>query len=179
MTENEDMQINLFGADTPFTKMCQEHYQATKEKTGKPSSQKQSALLRKRLPTIQCLKTGNGLKQAGSLEWVTMDNPFPWLGESMTLNIGECHNEGKEYAYWLTSPVLQHLGFCLTLNLSERPRKESHSELSEILVDNADEKFYLSAMACQGILNRAERRGKVLPETLKKTLESQAKRDSK
>ena len=63
-----------------------------------------------------------------------------WLGDSSTLNIGEC------------------------------PREESASLLSQILEDNAPEKYYLSARACQGILTRASRRGKTLPDLLQTAL---------
>ena len=81
---------------------------------------------------------------------------------------------GKDCAYWLTSQDLQRLGFCLTLNLSERPRLENPSLLSEILEPDADPKYMLSPKACLGILNRAERRGKELPPELKEALEIQA-----
>jgi hypothetical protein len=53
-----------------------------------------------------------------------------------------------------------------TLNTGEYPSVVVESTLSQILVPNAPEKYYLSARACQGILNRAERRGKKLPEVL-------------
>jgi hypothetical protein len=46
--------------------------------------------------------------------------------------------------------------------------------LSRILQDNVPKKYYLSPIACRGILNRAKRRGKTLPEILKTTLEKQA-----
>ncbi len=39
------------------------------------------------------------------------------------------------------------------------------------------EKYYLSAKACEGILRRAERRGKELPPMLKEALEQQIKRE--
>ena len=45
--------------------------------------------------------------------------------------------------------------------------------LSDILERNPDPKYNLSAKACQGMLRRAERRGKELPEILRKTLEAQ------
>lgn len=61
-------------------------------------------------------------------------------GELSTLNIGECHSVAVE------------------------------SRLSWILEDNVPEKYYLSAKACLGILNRASRRGKELPEILKTAL---------
>jgi hypothetical protein len=42
--------------------------------------------------------------------------------------------------------------------------------LWQILVVNAPERYYLSAKACQGILNRAKKRGKKLPEMLEEAL---------
>ena len=50
----------------------------------------------------------------------------------------------------------------------------AESHLSQILEDNPHPKYSLSAKACQGILRRAERRGKKLPETLQKALEKQS-----
>lgn len=47
------------------------------------------------------------------------------------------------------------------------------TKLSQILEENADPKYRLSARACQGILNRAERRGKELPKELREALEAQ------
>lgn len=64
----------------------------------------------------------------------------PWLGDSLTLNIGEC------------------------------PREESVSLLSWILQDDVPEKYYLSTKACRGILTRASRRGKKLQELLETAL---------
>jgi DNA (cytosine-5)-methyltransferase 1 len=63
-----------------------------------------------------------------------------WLGDSSMLNIGEC------------------------------PNAERESLLSWILEDNVPQKYYLSARACQGILTRASRRGKPLPEVLRQAL---------
>ena len=62
------------------------------------------------------------------------------------------------------------LGDSLTLNIGEFPNVENVSRLSQILEDNVPQKYYLSARACQGILVRASRRGKPLPELLKQAL---------
>lgn len=62
-------------------------------------------------------------------------------------------------------------GGSTTLNTGESPSDARGSTLSQILEANAPEKFCLSAKACQGILNRAERRGKVLPTMLREALE--------
>ena len=67
----------------------------------------------------------------------------------------------------------QLLGEYTMLSFGESPREENASLLSQILQDSAPQKFYLSAKACAGILNRAEKRGKELPEILKDALERQ------
>ena len=59
-------------------------------------------------------------------------------------------------------------------SFGEYPREENASRLSQILEECAPQKYYLSARACQGILNRAKRRGKNLPSELKAALEVQA-----
>ena len=59
----------------------------------------------------------------------------------------------------------------LTLNTGECPNVAVESTLSSILEANAPEKYYLSAKACEGILRRAERRGKELPTMLREALE--------
>lgn len=60
------------------------------------------------------------------------------------------------------------------LSIGEYPREEDVSILSQILVADAPEKYYLSQKACLGILRRASARGKELPELLKRALERQA-----
>ena len=59
-------------------------------------------------------------------------------------------------------------------SFGEYPKEENVSLLSQILEVNAHRKYYLSAKACQGILRRAEKRGKVLPPILKEALERQS-----
>lgn len=62
------------------------------------------------------------------------------------------------------------LGDSWTVNISESPNAERESLLSWILEDNVPQKYYLSARACQGILTRASRRGKPLPDILREAL---------
>lgn len=59
-------------------------------------------------------------------------------------------------------------------SFGESPREENVSRLSQILEDSPHPRYSLSAKACQGILNRAERRGKQLPEALEKALREQS-----
>ena len=62
------------------------------------------------------------------------------------------------------------LGDSFMLNIGESPREESVSLLSQILEVNVPQKYFLSARACQGILTRASRRGKKLPDLLQMAL---------
>ena len=59
-------------------------------------------------------------------------------------------------------------------SFGECPREENVSRLSAILEECPHPKYSLSAKACQGILNRAERRGKKLPEQLEAALRAQS-----
>lgn len=61
-------------------------------------------------------------------------------------------------------------------SFGESPKEENASHLSQILVDSPHPKYCLSEKACQGILNRAEKRGKELPDLLKKALLEQVTR---
>ena len=60
------------------------------------------------------------------------------------------------------------------LNIGESPNAAVESRLSQILEDSPPPKYYLSAKACQGILRRAERRGKDLSKLLKQVLIQQS-----
>jgi len=54
-----------------------------------------------------------------------------------------------------------------TLSTSEFHSAAAASSLSDILeVGDVPQRFYLSPKACSGILRRAEKRGKELPEAL-------------
>jgi hypothetical protein len=53
------------------------------------------------------------------------------------------------------------------------------SSLAAVLEDqNVLEKFYLSAKACEGILRRANRRGKTLPPALQEALVKQVSQNT-
>ena len=75
-------------------------------------------------------------------------------------------------ALWAMGGAL--LGAYTMHSFGECPKEENVSLLSQILVEEAHPKYSLSAKACQGILNRANRRGKKLPEILQTALEAQA-----
>lgn len=62
------------------------------------------------------------------------------------------------------------LGESWTVNILESPNAERESLLLQTLEDNVPQKYFLSARACQGILTRASRRGKPLPDILREAL---------
>lgn len=63
----------------------------------------------------------------------------------------------------------------MTRNTGESPNAAVESRLSQILEETPQEKYRLSAKACRGILCRAERRGKKLPEILERVLAAQSR----
>lgn len=66
------------------------------------------------------------------------------------------------------------LGEYMTRNTGESPNAAVESRLSQILEATPHTKYCLTARACQGILNRAARRGKDLPDMLKQALRMQS-----
>jgi len=75
---------------------------------------------------------------------------------------------------WPTSGIAS-LGGCLMLSTSEFPKGEGvSSSLADVLqTDSVQQKYYLSPKACEGILRRANRRGKTLPPALQEALVNQ------
>ena len=71
-------------------------------------------------------------------------------------------------AYWEMDTVLP--GGSMTLNTGESPNVVRESTLSQILQQNAPEKYSLSPIACAGIIRRAEKRNKTLPDMLREAL---------
>lgn len=67
-------------------------------------------------------------------------------------------------------------GECLMLRASESPSDAVECFLSDILETGGQlQRYYLSPRACQGILNRANRRQRILPAQLKEALEAQSR----
>lgn len=168
-------QLNFVDVGLWSGRTSQEPCQAEshKERTSKRSSKRSVVSSAKKPPLFLSLMRG-GPEPDASMAWETTVSPFPWHGESMMLSSGASRSVDGVSAYWLTSTGLRRQGYCLTLNLSERPREANHSRLSEILETDPDQKYRLSARACQGILNRAARRGKPLPKELEEALRAQS-----
>lgn len=76
-------------------------------------------------------------------------------------------------ARWMNSGIASH-GEYWTRNSSEWPSDAAVCFLSDILEPNPPQRFSLSPTACQGILNRAVKRGRSLPAELDAALRAQA-----
>ncbi len=74
--------------------------------------------------------------------------------------------------------VLESLGESSTRNFGECPNAAVVSFLSDVLIQNAPEKYYLTATACQSIQRNALARGNELPEVLACALHQQIQRAS-
>jgi len=96
----------------------------------------------------------------------------PFLKRSQTPKFQCLVLDDGQTPEWFESPevaVTSH-GASWTPNIGELPNAAVESSLSQILEQNVPPKYFLSAKACKGILNRAERRGKELPLMLKSAL---------
>ena len=75
---------------------------------------------------------------------------------------------------WANSGMGSPTGFW-TLSTSEWPKDAAVCSLSDVLeAGEVPQRFFLSATACKGILRRADKRGKALPEALKSALQAGA-----
>ena len=97
-------------------------------------------IVRPDAPDVPLPERGGGASQVASWDAVQPDALFPSLGDYTMRSFGAS------------------------------PREENESHLSQILEGSAHQKYALSATACAGILRRAERRKKELPQPLKAAL---------
>ena len=138
---------------TFFSKMFSEFSPQTGDSTSKPFSQNSSASLNQDLPMCLVLKTGGPKRE------LYFSPTGRWLGEHTMLNYGEGPS----------GTAIQEM--CSLWGLRS---VDEECRLSLILEENPLPKYFLSSRSCQGILNRAKRRSKILPEPLRKALEYQA-----
>ena len=149
-------QVGLFDQDSWFGKTCQEHSAAEplKEQTLRRSSKK-SSKSQSQKPVCKCVYQTEDGQNLGAITLRMVDGPL--LGDFMMPSFGEQPNM-----------LMTECSF------GELHNGVSVSRLSQILVDSPLQKYCLSARACDGILRRAERRGKELPKELREALEQQS-----
>lgn len=145
-----DGQVTWSDLGISFGRTLSEHSAATKEKTSQPCWKKLRVSQNQDFLYLDCRKSGNGQKQ----EPLTVMGGLS-LGELTTLRTGEKPSE---------TAVQEMLSVWGPHSVAEESR------LSQILEANPLPKYNLTAKACQGVLRRAERRGKDLPKLLKQVL---------
>ena len=170
MTEALDGQVSLFDLGIWSGKMFPERSAATSRmdsETSEPCWKKLYASQNRDFLFLDCRTSRSGRKPEGLSATDGASH-----GERTTPNTGEFPSADGVSAWWsiLTDP----LQGTSSLNVSEEPNVPVDTKLSQILEENPDPKYNLTAKACAGILRRAERRGKQLPETLKAVLLAQA-----
>ena len=87
----------------------------------------------------------------------------------LSLNLKNGQRQEKSWVKISLSPTEHSM-----LNTGIFPNEERESTLSQILMADVPQKYYLSQKACLGILRRASERGKKLPEVLELALKKQA-----
>ena len=135
--------------DTPSGKTCRARFRAIRDGASSKCCEHSSA--RRAETTLMCLSLHG---QAGQ-----------------TSLFGETPG-----ASWET--VTRLPGVCWTPNTGACPKDAQDSSLSAILQADAPETYSLSAMACLGILKRAEKRGKKIPALLWEALVETVERSS-
>lgn len=142
-----DGQVTWSDLGFSFGKTWSEHSAATEDGTSTPCWKKLRVSQNQDFLYLDCRKSGNGQKQ----EPLTVMGGLS-LGELTTLRTGEKPSE---------TAVQEMLSVWGPHSVAEESR------LSQILEENPLPKYNLTAKACLGILRRAERRGKDLPERMK------------
>ena len=111
---------------------------------------------------------------SSSLGWLNESGHSGWSGKTSPeyCHLMEDGTLAPSSGRWRTSGMGSRTGF-LTLSSSEWPSDGDVCFLSDIL-ETGDhlQQFSLSPKACQGILRRAGKRGKKLPEVLEAALRS-------
>ena len=116
------------------------------------------------MPVGFCGKTSLALSPA-----TTEPTLLPCCGASLE-HSPLCPMKDGGPAEWWSDPNGQQSGGCLTLDGSEFPNDAVVSSLSQVLESSVDQKYCLSPQAARGILRRAEKRNKKLPERLEEAL---------
>lgn len=167
MTEALDGQVSLFDLGIWSGRMSPALTAVTEARILPPCWKKLYASQSQPFLFLDCRTSRSGQKPEGSSGTDGASH-----GGRTTPNTGEFHSADGVLAWWsiLTDP-LQGIS---SLNVSEEPKIPGPTKLSQILEERPDPKYNLTPKACAGILRRAERRGKKLPEVLKTVLELQS-----
>ena len=132
----------------------------------RPASLSQSQDFVKDLMTLEAISCSHLVQSLTNIA------PDGWFGKTSPVSCRRIE-EGillPSSGRWKNSGMGSPTGF-LTLNTSEWPKDAVVCSLSDILeTGDLPQRYFLSAKACQGILRRAEKRGKTLPPQLEAAL---------
>ena len=122
-----------------------------------------------RAPDGQCSKTSLGYSAA-----TTAETLLPWLEKWLGANLTYREKAGEMPELLQDRRGLSN-GQCWMRNITDWHKDASVCSLSETLETGPiAARYFLSSTACAGILRRAEKRGKALPEALKSALQAVA-----
>lgn len=167
MNEVLDGQASLFDRGSWCGRTSPALTVPTEEKISPPCWKKLFASQSQPLLFLDCRTSRSGLKPEESSATDGASH-----GERTMPNTGEFPSADGGSAWWLTITGIPQ--GTSSLNVSEEPNVPVDTKLSQLLEENPDPKYNLTAKACAGILRRAERRGKNLPDVLKTVLELQS-----
>src|SRR5579884_906255 len=106
------------------------------------------------------------------LDLLIASGPLGWCGRTSPVSC-RLTTDGRlepSSGFWSNSGMGSPTEFSM-LSFSEYPSDGAASSLSDILeTGEVPQPYFLSSRACRGILRRAEKRGKELPEALKSAL---------
>ncbi len=106
------------------------------------------------------------------LDLLIDSGPYGWCGRTSPVSC-RLTTDGRlepSSGFWSNSGMGSPTEFS-TLSISEYPSDGVASSLSDVLeIGEPPRRYYLTRRACRGILRRAEKRGKELPEALKSAL---------
>lgn len=170
MTGPMEGQASLFDQDIQCGRMSPERSAATTDMTFSPYWKNLSISPSQKLMFLDLRKSKEN--SDGKNPVSSPETGIPSRGGCMTCSTSAFLRDAEEFvSLSITEGKLRPT---FSWNTSEAPNHPIESKLSWILED-ADPKYNLSPLACQGILRRAAKRGKALPEMLKKALERRAK----
>ena len=124
--------------------------------------------------SVKDLKIQGATLPSPMLEYLTSLDPSGAYGKTCLVSSVQTEDGilVPSLGRWQNAGMGSPIG-CLTLSISEFPSDAAVSLLSDVLeTGKLQQKFYLSGKACAGILRRAEKRGKKLPELLQSALET-------
>ena len=125
----------------------------------------------------QSASSSGKTSRASSAPRTTRSGAF-WLGLPEKMSRYSHQGKNGRTLVLCMDPAAQSHGGPWTPNISDWPNDAAACSLSQVLEKGSiPQRFFLSGTACAGILRRAEKRGKALPDALHAALRSVAEKE--